>query len=475
LYNLNTANEKGIGIMKTGINAVSCLGCLLVLCALASCSQSPGRHTIAEVIVPDQMDVLFVLDNSGDMVAEERQIGEAFDVLADRLYERYGSDYHVGVITSGMESSACPQCDQVITQGCMNETGETGRLQDRLGYNQGTDDNPDFIHEIDPACPKVLTHTTRECFYDPIQQKGFAMVGVNGCGYERGLAVMRPALDQLAGSYNAGFLRPEAGLTVIQLSNEIDCGEIDDITEGLGGIGGSVCYYAANGADPEGGKTDPDGKPYALTPVSEYYRFLMSLKRNQVGMVKFAAIVGVKDLSDLSTTTIEFYWDEIYSRYLIEDACQTPDCIGRFCFSEPSPRYIALAQMFGIKANGLVESICQSDYTESMQKIGELVAGCPHGFSLTGKIIDPITVDILINDVKVPRYSCSTSDKVEACQSSDDPSCTQGSCVATWTYHLPTDDHPLGRISLADHFDTCDLVVDGVLKVEVAYDLKEDN
>ena len=119
--------------MKTGAKAVSCLGGLLIFCTLASCSQGPGRHTIAEVVVPNQMDVLFVLDNSGDMVAEERQIGEAFGILADRLFERYGSDYHVGVITSSMESPGCPQCDQVITQSCMNETGETGRLQDRLG------------------------------------------------------------------------------------------------------------------------------------------------------------------------------------------------------------------------------------------------------------------------------------------------------------------------------------------------------
>ena len=332
---------------------------------------------------------------------------------------------------------------------------------------------PDLIHEIDPACPKVLTHATKDCFYNPVEQKGFAMVGTNGCGYERGLAAMRPALDQLAGSYNAGFLRSAAGLTVIQLSNEVDCGEIGDVTEGLAGIGGSACYYAANEADPEGGKSDPDGKPYALTPLSDYYDFLMNLKDKQAGMVKFAAIVGVKDLNDLSTTTIEFSW--VDSRYQIENACQTPDCTGSFCYSEPSPRYIALARMFGIKANGLVDTICQSDYSASMQKIGELIAGCPHGFVLTREISDATTADILINDVKVPRYSCSRSDKVEACQYTDDPSCTQGTCLATWNYHLPTTENPLGRISLADHFDTCALVVDGVLKVEVAYDLKAGN
>ncbi|MBW1872456.1 MAG: hypothetical protein JRJ19_10345 [Deltaproteobacteria bacterium] len=461
--------------MSGGFKAISWLACLLVCCTFVCCSKDSNRYTVAKVVVPAQMDVLFVLDNSGDMVAEERQLGEAFGVLAYRLFERYGSDYHVGVITSSMESPGCPLCSEIIHGSCQNETCETGRLQDRLGYNQGTDDNPDFIHETNPACPKVLTHATKDCFYNTVEQKGFAMVGTNGCGYERGLAAIRPALDQLAGSYNAGFLRQAAGLTVIQLSNEVDCGEIGDVTEGLGGIAGSVCYYAANGADPEGGKADPEGKPYALTPLSDYYDFLMNLKDNKPGMVKFAAIVGVKDLNDLSTTTIEFFWDASHNRYLIEDACQTPDCSGAFCYSEPSPRYIALARMFGIKANGFVDTICQSDYSESMQKIGELIAGCPHGFVLTKEISDPTTADILINDVKVPRYSCSVSDNVEACQYSNDPSCTQGSCVATWTHHLPSTENTMGRISLADHFNTCDLVVDGVLKVEVAYDLKEDN
>ena len=155
------------------------------------------------ITISSMADILFVIDNSGSMVGEQAQLGASFSTFTQVLDEKFGDEYHIAVISTGMESPGCPACDGTIDKSCMNDTGENGRFQDRIGYNQGTIDNPDYIFVTDPNCPKFLTPATKDCFFDT--DRGFSLVGVNGCGYERGLAPMRVALDDLAGSYNAGF------------------------------------------------------------------------------------------------------------------------------------------------------------------------------------------------------------------------------------------------------------------------------
>jgi hypothetical protein len=436
--------------------------------------------------VSSSVDVIFVVDNSGSMVGEQEQLGRSFQAFAQVLEEKFGDTYHVAVVTVGVESQACPPCDWTITGSCINETQENGRFQDRRGHITWNAGVPEFDFIQDTSC-RVVTNSNTDCFYDA-QDRGIALVGINGCGFERGLAPLEYALDRLRGSYNAGFLRDDATLAVVIISDEDDCGEVGEVYE-LTADGGNICYFAAKGVGPEPGNPDytpmtyhpddPEQRSYELTPVEDYYDFLVNnVKGGRTGMVKFAAVVGMTDVNNPASTTIEYEWTT-RNRWEIVDACTTPNCTGQYCFAEPGTRYIKLAQMFGIGQNGFLDTICQESFNDTMEALGSFVA-CPRQFKLSEPPLDPDLASILINGEEVPLYSCSIPDRLETCSGTSDTSCSQGSCVRTWVYCASQTAGPEcagldfsnadgGVITFADHYDPCELISEGEVHIEFVY------
>jgi|GEM_PF-2135631 len=336
------------------------------------------------------MDILFVVDNSGSMVGEQQNLATSFEQFAAAL-EAASVDFHVAVVTTGMKSPGCPDCSGVVTASCMNETGESGRFQDRLGKNLGSVDYPDFDFIDDPAC-RVVNESNLDCFYDRLEGRGTVMVGVNGCGYERGLAAMRKALGELTSGYNQGFLRSWARLAVIVVSDEDDCGEVGDVLEDATWAGGEACYYAAKGVDPEGNSEDPDGRPLRLTPVADYAGFLRGLK--PVGaLATFSAIVGVSDPDDPASTTIEYEWNEGFGRWNIASVCSTPGCTGSYCSVGPGTRYIEMARLTG----GVVDTLCQADFSAPMLEVAGVTTGYRSSFKLGDEPLYPESIEVYIN------------------------------------------------------------------------------
>jgi len=341
-----------------------------------------------------QVDLLFIIDNSGSMVGEQVQLAESFadfvDVLADA-----GVDFRLGVITPGMESEGCPACTVDSPYSCMNESGESGRLQQRLGHlDSYLDDVAVFSFDEDEAC-RIVRPENLDCFYNAASQAGVALVGLNGCGYERGLAAMRAALDPqgLNAEFNAGFVRPNARLAVVVMSNEEDCGEVGDVTEGITGAGGRLCYYAARGLGPGGTSShpdDPDSRPYALTPVSAYADFLRGLK-NKAGLMTFSAIVGVSDVENPTATRIE-YLDEGDPSSEIRTACTDMGCVGRYCSASPGTRYIELA----LETGGMVDSICSGDFSQSLTRLVRTSTGYLSSLPLSR---EPSSADAIVVQV----------------------------------------------------------------------------
>jgi hypothetical protein len=434
---------------------------------ITGCGGGSDSNKLAEIHIPQKIDILFVVDNGGGMIAEQHQLGESMQGFLALLERYFSEEYHIAVITTGVESQACPPCDATITASCMNETGEDGRFQDRLGKNNGTVENPAYSFEHDPTC-KVVSNLNSYCLYDRVERKGTLLVGYNGCGYQRGLAAARKALGDLTGSYNSDFMRQDAALAVVVVSTEEDCGEVGDVCEDTQALG-DICYYAAKGVGPEGETKhpqDPEQRPYQLTPLEEYRDFLDGLKGDKPGLVKFAAIAGVKHTNDLDTTAIEYEWDGDHNRWLVEDACVTSGCTGNYCFAEPGTRYIQMAQLFGIGQNGFIDTICQSDFTDTMKRLGKFLS-CPGRFLLVKTISNPQKTNLALNGAPVPRYSCTVENQLESCQYTDDPSCSVGTCVETWSYFYPSLDEPHGAIVFAEHFDACSYAEDGVLRIDL--------
>lgn len=126
-----------------------------------------------------QTDVLFVIDNSGSMTEHQNKV--ASNIASFFVYfQSLQLDYHMGVVTTDVD---CPD--------------QRGRLQG----------SPTFITPLTSNPEAALAQAVS--------------VGENDCGNESGLAAMEMALTEPnLSTANAGFLRDDAFLSVVLLSDE---------------------------------------------------------------------------------------------------------------------------------------------------------------------------------------------------------------------------------------------------------------
>jgi hypothetical protein len=169
---------------------------------------------IVQVTVP-AVDVLWVVDNSCSMDDDQAAVTTNFPKFMNYFLDS-GLDYHIGVVSTDMVSNA-----------------EKGKLQSGQGHKW-----------IDPATPNAV-----DVFTD------MAHMGSNGSYDEKGRAAVYTALELMRDTNNAGFLREEANLSIIVISDEND--------------------YSGN-------------KPIAL---NEFISWLANLKPDEE-MTSFSSIVG---------------------------------------------------------------------------------------------------------------------------------------------------------------------------------------
>lgn len=188
----------------------------------------------------NQVDFLFVVDNSGSFTEEQDALARNFDAFI-RTAIANGTDYHIAVTTTGLTPYRGGWAD--CPGGVFG--GESGRF-----------------FPVDAAAPRILTPQT------PNVRRVFEQnVKVGICHWwEEGLEASRRALTPPLIDHtddpatpdpddgNLGFLRPEASLYVLYISDEDDSGTVD-----------------------------PD----------DYVRFLLGLKPGRPDRVNASAIVGL--------------------------------------------------------------------------------------------------------------------------------------------------------------------------------------
>ncbi len=136
---------------------------------------------VVQVTVPS-VDVLFVIDNSGSMIEEQTALKDSFPKFIN-YFVGSGLDWHVGVVSTDMVSNS-----------------HRGRLREADG-----------VRYLDGSSP-----TPVDTF------KKMAGMGTNGSYDEKGRAAAWAALVLLKDSYNAGFYRYEANLSIVVISDEDD-------------------------------------------------------------------------------------------------------------------------------------------------------------------------------------------------------------------------------------------------------------
>lgn len=170
---------------------------------LISCEGSTPKLVTDEVFVPksekldlskeglvSQLDVLFVVDDSGSMDDKQRLLSTNIALFTQEFTKSSFVDYHVGVITSSTGSKGSYECGKV---GCN-------------GHLVGP---PNWIERGTPNAITVL-------------QNNF-MVGTNGSGNEEFFDPVRLALSApVINNENKGFYRSKAHLAIIFVTDAED-------------------------------------------------------------------------------------------------------------------------------------------------------------------------------------------------------------------------------------------------------------
>src|SRR5204863_1090260 len=174
----------------------------------------------------NKVDILFLIDNSNSMDAMQLELQNRFPQffqpfidVASKPMNATLADLHIGVITSdyGAGATGAPGC-------APSPGGQQGRLQARgakAATNCKTPVGANFIQYVfdqgGNAGPNNL----------PLGQNlvetftCMASVGASGCGFEHTLEAVYAALHNNLPE-NVGFLRDEARLVVVFLTNEDD-------------------------------------------------------------------------------------------------------------------------------------------------------------------------------------------------------------------------------------------------------------
>jgi hypothetical protein len=367
------------------------------------------------------IDILFVVDNSGSMAVNQSNLASNLPGFID-LISATPADFRIAVTSTDMDDPT-----------------QSGRFLAASGN------------------PKILSRTT------PNLKDVFAAnvkLGTHGSGFEHPLAAMEAALSApLINNENAGFLRSDALLGIVVVSDEDDCSYPDHLVDEFGDD--YPCYT----------KVDQ------MIPVPHYVDFLKGLKGGDASKIFYAYIGGpdipaatvLQACSRNSECQSGLCWEQSVSESLMPMpqccppnptllACQSDSdcasvagtsCVGHKCMfnmtqrqypphecscygptfgaaAVPGTRNIDMVKSFG--SNGIFDTICTDDWNKSLQAIGGVVVSLVCQFPLSELKKDPNRLPSSARDLIVK---------------------VAGNEVAPtgWTYNCPTAQSPNGSVS----------------------------
>jgi hypothetical protein len=398
---------------------------------------------------PD-VDMLFVIDNSGSMAEEQQKLTRALPQLlgvlatgnhdGKRRAEGEPTDFspartmHVGVVSTDLGINLAPHIescggasysasapDPANPDAVVRSMPENGVRRDKPFGDDGVLQTSTAVAEAgiwarafgttfstpvelvvapDPTCADVrpaeqyLTYEPGDRFEDT--QHAFtciAKLGKNGCGLEQQLESMLKALSPSSvafsrGSHghgdgdNAGFLRDDAVLVVVIVSDEEDCSIPD---------GSSELFNRNSTSFSPGTINTRCGKPENqrfLHGISRYVDGLRALKSeaNQ-GRIVVASISGmplarnVGGKPALQGEEIAGLLGRPDMQFMVRASTlsaseeePSPVCVSARGDGSAAPgrRFLQVARAFG--DNGIAASICEDDYGGVVELLGQRIA-----------------------------------------------------------------------------------------------------
>jgi hypothetical protein len=295
------------------------------------------QHTdVFTQIKGDEVDILFVIDDSGSMSEEQQRLTSSFAGFISQAAV-WDNDYHIGVISLNVVDEA------VIGRLNRGDKSKTPRYivksnqaqsqfanLSNLGADGGSDEQEAGLQAAQTALAAPFTtdteiscSTNSDCSNDPN-----ICADPANCPYT--------CIEGSCGGFNKGFVREDAQLEIIILSDEEDQSS------------GSIAFYID---------------------------FLTNIKGwANVGRMHVNTIVGVEGVPQGGS----------------ESACVAADG----GTAAEGKRYIEATT----QTNGMYGSICESSFTAIMSDIADISFNPKLQFFLS-RLADPATVRVTVNDI----------------------------------------------------------------------------
>jgi len=408
---------------------------------LAGCLEHPvkgvqyDKLTVDDEVFPiavnKDVDILFVIDNSGSMAEEQALLSANFAAFIDVL-EAPGvkANYRIGVTTTDAGNPRCPSATY---------TPEGGRLVlsscvDRAALGEFAFGDKDFSFACDDFCSKadadvkikatataldeeekprawlesIEGQTNVEGFDSMVEAfQCYGPQGVAGCGFESHLESMYLSLAAAsdAASSNYGFIRDTAILSVVVISDETDC-SFNPATKEIftsnkvfwtdpndPAPSSAMCWNAGvkcegagpNYTDCRAENFDAKGNPGAadadavLQPISKYVAFLQTIEDRKQALdptqeVLVSMIAGVPVGYDKGAAPL-VYEDSADAKFQadfgIGPGCVLPsgDPLVADQTAVPPVRERQFAEAFEVGDVPNLYSICQPNYSGALEAI----------------------------------------------------------------------------------------------------------
>ncbi|MCR9164803.1 MAG: VWA domain-containing protein [Nannocystaceae bacterium] len=392
-----------------------------------------------QIEVNKDVDILFVIDNSGSMGEEQANLSENFGNFVGVLEaDDVKANYRLGITTTDDSNYWCTgnnvsaaESGQFVLSSCL------GRENDF--YFAGTDTNAfpeaceafcsltDADLEIQPTTTDVDPNPRARPWLENIEGatnlpegvsttealQCFGPQGINGCGFESHLESMWKSLRlaQNAEQDQYGFLRDQAILSIVFVTDEADCSFNRDNQRtvfGEEGVGNqvfwslpdvqqspssAVCWNAGVSCDfslendqcvsvnldVNGNETENEDE-MALYPLSKYTAFVQQLEDDKKSInpsqeVIVSAIAGVADNYD-QTGFINYAEGPNAND---ENSFQANFGIGQGCTSQvaeavPPVRLREFAETFLVNEDDTnLFSVCDTDYGPALDSIANSI------------------------------------------------------------------------------------------------------
>ncbi len=347
----------------------------------------PGGADGGGTFVPThKLDMLFVIDDSSEVRRSQDNLIRNFPAFMTRLMDPPGlPDLHLAVISTdmGAGNGSVASCDAT--------GGKNGIFQyTARGACSATGLDPGATYIADSGTARNYTGNMADVF------TCIAMLGEQGCGFEHQLAAMTRALGadgNPAPLENQGFLRDDAYLIIVLLTNEDDCSapagspfydttSNPNLASPLGPPSNFRCNefgHLCNGVKPprlapNGSTNDtvtldgcvPAESAGMLIPVAELVAQIRSVKAFPDQQIVVSAITG-------PPTPYAVHWfgppmTDTGPWPAMRHACTTDDG----SFADPAVRITEFVRAFG--ANGTLLSICDTNYGPALDRIAALLS-----------------------------------------------------------------------------------------------------